>query len=285
MRSGDTITPHYDPMLAKVIAWGQNRDEARRRLIRALEDTTVFGVTTNRYFLSRIIANETFGAGEATTAFLQQAFRDDPSLAPFAPGVRELALAACVLDHGISGQSAWSNAPATMTPMKLDTGEKTIELLVRKAGNTVSVSHGDSHYQLVLESLGDGLLCIIDNGVRHRCQYHREGDSLYLQAFGQAWAVRDVTHQPAAGANGVGSGKVQASMDGAIIDVLVTPGQTVQQGETLVILEAMKMEHPVKADRDGVVGEVLVSNGDQVKRSQLLVNISAGEATEQEASA
>ncbi len=285
VRSGDTITPHYDPMLAKVIAWGQNRDEARRRLIRALEDTTVFGVTTNRYFLSRIIANDTFGAGEATTAFLQQAFRDDPSLAPFTPGIRELALAACVLDHGISGQSGWSNAPATMTPMKLDTGDGTAELLVRKTGNTVSVSHGDSHYQLVLESLGDGLLCIIDNGVRHRCQYHREGDYLYLQAFGQAWAVQDVTHQPAAGANGAGSGKVQASMDGAIIDVLVAPGETVQQGQTLVILEAMKMEHPVRADRDGVVGEVLVSNGDQVKRSQLLVNISAGEAAEQEAGA
>ncbi len=69
MRSGDVVSPpHYDPMLAKVIAWGgQNRDEARRRLIRALEDTTVFGVTTNRHFLSRIIADDTFGAGEATT--------------------------------------------------------------------------------------------------------------------------------------------------------------------------------------------------------------------------
>ncbi|WP_417531018.1 acetyl/propionyl/methylcrotonyl-CoA carboxylase subunit alpha [Marinobacter lipolyticus] len=285
VRSGDTITPHYDPMLAKVIAWGQNRDEARRRLIRALEDTTVFGVTTNRYFLSRIIADETFGAGEATTAFLQQAFRDDPSLAPYTPGIRELALAACILDHGISGQSGWSNAPATMTPMRLDTGGETVELLVRKTGNTVSVSHGDSHYQLLLEHLGDGLLCIIDNNVRQRCQYHREGDSLYLQAFGQAWSVRDVTHQPAASANGAGSGKVQASMDGAIIDVLVKPGQTVQQGDTLVILEAMKMEHPVKADRDGVVDEVLVSNGDQVKRSQMLVNIAAAESEDQEASA
>ncbi|MEQ9544614.1 MAG: acetyl/propionyl/methylcrotonyl-CoA carboxylase subunit alpha [Marinobacter sp.] len=285
VRSGDTITPHYDPMLAKVIAWGQNRDEARRRLIRALEDTTVFGVTTNRYFLSRIIADETFGAGEATTAFLQQAFRDDPSLAPYTPGIRELALAACILDHGNLGQSAWSNAPATMTPMKLDTGGETVELLVRKTGNTVSVSHGDSHYQLLLESFGDGLLCIIDNNVRQRCQYHREGDSLYLQAFGQAWTVRDVTHQPAAGANGAGSGKVQATMDGAIIDVLVKPGQTVQQGDTLVILEAMKMEHPVKADRDGVVDEVLVSNGDQVKRSQMLVNIAAPETADQEASA
>ncbi|MEP6408018.1 MAG: acetyl-CoA carboxylase biotin carboxylase subunit, partial [Marinobacter sp.] len=180
VRSGDSITPHYDPMLAKVIAWGANRNEARRRLLRALEDTTVFGVTTNRYFLSRIIADDTFGEGEATTAFLQQAFRDDPSLAPKDISIRELALAACVFSHGNSGRldvradlnNAWSNAPSTVSPMKLDTGDKTLELLVRRAGNHVTVTLGEEQYELDLESMGDGLLCIIDNGVRQRCQYH-----------------------------------------------------------------------------------------------------------------
>lgn len=74
-------------------------------------------------------------------------------------------------------------------------------------------------------------------------------------------------------------------MDGAIIDVLVKAGQSVRQGDTLVILEAMKMEHPVKADRDGIVGEVHAGKGDQVKRSQLLVEISASETAEQESNA
>jgi len=282
VRSGDAITPHYDPMLAKVIAWGQNRDEARRRLIRSLEDTTVFGVTTNRHFLSRIIADETFGAGGATTAFLQQAFKDDPSLQPQNLTIRQLALAACVLDHGISGQSAWSNAPATMTPIKLETGDTTVELLVTRSGSRLSVSMGETRHSLVLESQRDGHLCIIDNGVRQACQYHRQGDSLYLQAFGQSWSVRDVTHQPARTAGGAGSGRIQATMDGAIIDVLVEAGQSVHQGDTLVILEAMKMEHPVKADRDGRVAEILASKGDQVKRSQLLVQITANETAEQE---
>ena len=291
VRSGDSITPHYDPMLAKVIAWGANRNEARRRLLRALEDTTVFGVTTNRYFLSRIIADDTFGEGEATTAFLQQAFRDDPSLAPKDISIRELALAACVFSHGNSGRldvradlnNAWSNAPSTVSPMKLDTGDKTLELLVRRAGNHVTVTLGEEQYELDLESMGDGLLCIIDNGVRQRCQYHRRGDHLYLQAFGQALAVRDVTHQPASGAAASGSGRIKTTMDGAIIDVLVQAGQAVKQGDTLVILEAMKMEHPVKADRDGTVGEILATKGDQVKRSQLLVEITATDATSEEA--
>ena len=282
VRSGDEVTPHYDPMLAKVIAWGENRDEARRRLIRALEDTTVFGVTTNRYFLSRIIADSTFGAGEATTAFLQQAFSDDPSLQPAKPQIRQLALAACVLAHGMAGQQAWSNAPATNTPMKLDTGDEVVELLVQSSGNKLSCRLGDERHEMTVTSVQDGVLCIIDNGIRQRCQYHRDGDSLYLQAFGESWSVTDLTHQPAAGANGTGSGRIQASMDGAIIDVLVEPGQTVRQGETLVILEAMKMEHPVKADCDGVVSQVLTNKGDQVKRNQLLAEITTGEASEQE---
>ncbi|OZB02884.1 MAG: 3-methylcrotonyl-CoA carboxylase, partial [Marinobacter sp. 34-60-7] len=177
VRAGDVVSPHYDPMLAKVIAWGQNRDAARRRLIRALEDTTVFGVTTNRHFLSRIIANDTFGAGEATTAFLQQAFRNDPSLAPQPLNIRELALSACALSLGRKGQEGWSNAPATVMPIKLSAQGNTFDLLVRHSGDQLKVSCGDEHYALTLQSHDAGQLCIIDNGVRQRCQYQRDGDS------------------------------------------------------------------------------------------------------------
>jgi len=282
IRSGDTVTPHYDPMLAKVIAWGVNRDQARRRLIRALEDTTVFGVTTNRYFLSRIIADSSFGAGEATTAFLQTTFNHDPSLQPAKPEIRQLALAACILIHGTTGEEPWSNAPATSTPMKLDTGNETVELLVRRKGNALSCKLGDKHHEIAITSIHNGILCTVDNGVRQRCQYHRKGDSLYLQASGESWTVKDLTHQPAAVANGTGSGRIQASMDGSIIDVLTEPGQTVSQGEILVILEAMKMEHPVKADCEGVVTRVLTRKGDQVKRDQLLVEIVNDEVSGQD---
>lgn len=278
--SGDVVSPHYDPMLAKVIAWGQNRNEARRRLVRALEDTTVFGVTTNRHFLSRIIADETFGAGEATTAFLQQAFKDDPSLSPQDLSIRELALSACVLSLDDSGRESWSNAPGTVIPMSLEANDETIQLLVRKAGQKLMVSHGEDHYELYLHSQKPGQLCIIDNGIRQGCQYHRVGDSLYLQAFGRSWSVTDKTHQPASGAQGSGSGRIQAAMDGAIIDVLIAEGESVSQGQTLVVLEAMKMEHPVKADRDGVVAGLHTRTGDQVKRSQLLVEL-APQETEQ----
>ncbi|TGN40092.1 acetyl/propionyl/methylcrotonyl-CoA carboxylase subunit alpha [Marinobacter confluentis] len=281
VRTGDQVSPHYDPMLAKVIAWGQNRDEARRRLIRALEDTTVFGITTNQQFLARIIANDTFGRGEATTAFLQTSFQNDCSMSPAKIGIRELALAATLFNqgevHSANRQSAWSNAPATVTPMKLDAGEQTLDVLVRANGNHITVTAGGDQYELTLVRAEKGQACIIDNGVRQVCQYHRRGDHLYLQAFGQTLALRDLTHQPAGGQTASGSGRIKATMDGALIDVLVQQGQTVKQGDTLVILEAMKMEHPVKADRDGTVTSLLAKKGDQVKRSQLLAEVTADE--------
>jgi geranyl-CoA carboxylase alpha subunit len=277
VRSGDIITPHYDPMLAKVIAWGKNRNEARRRLIAALDDTAVFGTSTNQRFLSRILVNESFGRGEATTAFLQTEFHNDPSMAPADIGTRELALAACLFSQGPENQQAWSNAPATVTPMKLATGEQILELLVRTNGNRITVTAGEDQYELTLVSAANGRACIIDKGVRQVCQYHRQGDHLYLQAFGQTLALQDLTHQPASGQSASGSGQIKATMDGALIDVLVQQGQAVKQGDTLVILEAMKMEHPVKADRDGTVSSLLVKKGDQVKRSQLLAEVSADE--------
>lgn len=283
VRTGDHVSPHYDPMLAKVIAWGQNRDEARRRLIRALEDTTVFGITTNQQFLARIIANDSFGRGEATTAFLQTSFQNDSSMSPAKIGIRELALAASLFNqngrHSENRQRAWSNAPATATPMKLETGDQTLELLVRANDNhiTVTVTAGEDQYELTLVRAENGQACIIDKGVRQVCQYHRRGDHLYLQAFGQTLALRDLTHQPANGQSASGSGQIKATMDGALIDVLVQQGQTVKQGDTLVILEAMKMEHPVKADRDGTVTSLLATKGDQVKRSQLLAEVTAAQ--------
>ena len=279
IRSGDTVTPHYDPMLAKVIAFGKDRNEARRRLLRSLEDTQVFGVTTNRYFLSRVIDHHVFGQGEATTAFLDQHFADDPSLRPAEVTVQQLALAAVALNHR-ENSDVWSNALATVTPMILASEQGQHELLIRRQGHQVAVTAGDEQYSLTLLGFDSGELCYIDNGVRQRCQYQRCDDHLYLQLFGQSARFTDRTHQPPDVDTLSGSGRVLASMDGAIIDVLVEEGQAVRQGEVLVVLEAMKMEHPVKADRDGQVTGIHTAKGDQVRRQQLLVEVESPESLE-----
>ena len=283
IRTGDTVTPHYDPMLAKVIAWGQTRNEARRRLVRALEDTQVNGVVTNRYFLGRVIDHAVFGAGEATTAFLDQHFADDPSLSEATVSLRELALAAAVLNHDHGHTGGWSNAPATAVPMRLSCDAGTHELLVQRRGNMLRVTAGEEHIELADIRIDNGQLCFIDNGVRHRCQYQHYGDHLYLQLSGQSVQFTDRTHQPPEVDTLSGSGKVLATMDGAIIDVLVEEGQSVQQGDVLVILEAMKMEHPVKADRDGRIHGIHTAQGDQVRRQQLLVEVEPENTTEEQA--
>lgn len=278
VRAGDQVTPHYDPMLAKVIAWGKDRNEARRRLIRALEDTTIFGVTTNRWFLSRIVAHPTFGNGEATTAFLSKEFREDDSLSPLEISQQELALAATIACQTDNGRTGWSNAPATETPVVLRYQDQTFELMARHSSEQMLVRMGEENREITLQSVSSGVLCIIDRGVRQRCQYQRHGDDLYLQLLGRAVMVTDVTHQPAAGATNSGSGRIQATMDGAIIDVPVRAGQAVKQGDTLMVLEAMKMEHPVRADRDGVIRDLFARAGDQVKRNQLLAEVEADQS-------
>lgn len=278
VRAGDQVTPHYDPMLAKVIAWGKDRNEARRRLIRALEDTTIFGVTTNRWFLSRIVAHPTFGNGEATTAFLSKEFREDDSLSPLEISEQELALAAAIACQNDNGRAGWSNAPATETPVVLRYQDQTFELMARHRGEQMLVRMGEESREITLRRVSSGVLCIIDRGVRQRCQYQWHGDDLYLQLLGRAVMVTDVTHQPAAGATNSGSGRIQAAMDGAIIDVPVKAGQAVKQGDTLMVLEAMKMEHPVKADRDGVIRDLFAGVGDQVKRNQLLAEVEADQS-------
>ncbi|MGP4844704.1 acetyl/propionyl/methylcrotonyl-CoA carboxylase subunit alpha [Marinobacter sp. 1Y8] len=282
VQQGDTVSPFYDPMLAKVIAYGEDRADAQRRLLRALEDSQIFGVTTNRHFLSRVIAHPVFTAGEATTAFLEQDFVEDESLQSPPPTLRELALAALILaraDFARSGAQHWSNSPATPMPLTLEINDTPYAVTLLRQGNQVTLKHGDDAIALTVVSLSDTRLDFIDNGVRQRCQYQRRDDHLYLQQLSRSLCIRDTTHAPVSGIAGAASDQILASMDGAIIDVRAAEGAQVSKGDTLVILEAMKMEHPLIADRDGIVARVHVSAGTQVKRRQLLVEL-ASEDTE-----
>ncbi|WP_111495657.1 acetyl/propionyl/methylcrotonyl-CoA carboxylase subunit alpha [Marinobacter bohaiensis] len=286
VQTGDTVTPFYDPMLAKVIAYGSTRADAIRRLRRALEDMRVMGVTTNRAFLSRILGHPTFVNGDATTAFLEQAFADDESLQPAEPSLTDLGLAAIVFAHqsGETG-SRWSNSLPTPLPFCLAAGDAHHEIALHWHHSGVDVVQGERRIPLQIVSISESELDYIDNGVRQRCQYLRDGDHLYWQQLSRSVCLRDVTHAPASALEGSASDRVLASMDGAIIDVRAEAGQTVKRGDTLVVLEAMKMEHPLVAERDGEIAVVHVSAGNQVKRRQLLVELASDDASNEGATA
>ncbi|MDX5297890.1 MAG: biotin/lipoyl-binding protein, partial [Gammaproteobacteria bacterium] len=278
---GSVVSPWYDPMLAKLIAYGRTRDEARRRLIRCLEDSVLFGVTDNRHYLARILAHPAFAAGQATTAFLQAHFASDTSVQPLRATPLELALAAILLAPQDSAEHGWRTHLPVFTPLRLAVlgGEPgDIALRLCQTGRTWQVSL-DAHdtQEISVRRRDHQELVFTVQGVCQKCQYRRAGDTLYLQHRGRTLAVEDRTHQGREASAGSGSGRVLASMDGAIVALNVQEGDTVSAGQTLVVLEAMKMEHPLKADLAGTVRTCTVSVGDQVKRRQLLIHIDAGE--------
>lgn len=281
--AGTRVTPHYDPMIAKVVAGGPDRGTARRRLIRALEDTVLLGVTHNSWFLSRVLAHETFAAGEATTAFLETEFKGDPSLQPLQATSMELAVAALALyRNGIRSDYAdrggWSNSLPSACPMLLNDGHTGTWVRLRDSGSQARITVGDQEHRLVAEDHRDGELTLSADGVRRTCRYQLVDHTLYCHLSGRTLALRDDTHAPARRADEQGSGEVRATMDGAVIEVGVAEGDRVQAGQTLAVLEAMKMEHPLRADRDGTVSGIRVSAGDQVRNRQVLMSVSAAES-------
>jgi geranyl-CoA carboxylase alpha subunit len=137
---------------------------------------------------------------------------------------------------------------------------------------------GEQQVSLTLLA-SDGRWATVErDGIRQRLAYHLDGEHIWLYVHAGNLHFTDITHQPVSSAAVAGSGSVKAPMDGAIVEVLVEEGATVSKGQLLVVLEAMKMEHPLKASIDGVVRRIGVSRGDQVKNRQLLVEIEASEA-------
>ena len=292
IQSNQQVSPFYDPMLAKVIAYGANRDEARRRLMGSLKKLTLLGVRSNRGFLFNILNHPVFAAGDATTAFIEKDFGGDKTLTPHAISSAQQAVAAWLfyLRSGLQNRQAaerafWRNSNPAPTWYDLEqVGERfSVAVKVLDAQNqSFEVLVGDERIDLALESMDDRLLSFSTGGVSKQIQYAFNADGvLFLETHEGCAAIEDKTHAPVSSAQGQGSGQIKASMDGAIIDVLIEEGTKVEKGQTLVILEAMKMEHAMKADMDGVVKTILVAKGDQVKGRQLLVEV-AGENPETE---
>ncbi|WP_263144373.1 acetyl/propionyl/methylcrotonyl-CoA carboxylase subunit alpha [Pseudomonas sp. RIT-PI-AD] len=282
LREGQPVTAFYDPLLAKLVAHGATRDEARRKLIRAVEDCVLLGVQANQRFLADLLRHPRFASGQATTAFIESDFPSNSAEEP--PSATERAIAAALLFHTAAvregarpGLAGWSNGEPTPERLSLRQGEQRfdLQLEIRAAGAQprLSVRDGEGHTALqVLEADGRWATLEID-GVRRRLAYHQVADHLWLYGRSGALEFIDITRQPVDGRRSVGSGTLTAPMDGAIVEVRVSEGAQVTQGELLLVLEAMKMEHPLKAGLDGIVRRVAVKAGDQVKGRQVLLEV------------
>ncbi|WP_166422016.1 biotin carboxylase N-terminal domain-containing protein [Paraglaciecola sp. 20A4] len=272
----DVISAHYDPMLAKIIAYGDNRSTAVRRLTSAIQDTQLLGVNSNKHFLEKVLQHPIFQAGEATTAFIEQHLFDDSSIKQNTPHLRTLARAATVYyQHELANRHNWGSAAGQAYNFKLDFNSQIYDVNLAKQGNLYLVTTNQGQTQLTLMFQHNNQCVVIEDGVREAFYYALQQDVLYLDDGTGHYKFDNVTHKPAVASDTAGSTEVKAPMDGVIVNLLVQDNDEVEVGQIIVVMEAMKMEHQMKAAVKGRVNFVGVAVGQQVKSKQLLVAISA----------
>ncbi|MEJ5061804.1 MULTISPECIES: acetyl/propionyl/methylcrotonyl-CoA carboxylase subunit alpha [unclassified Pseudomonas] len=279
LSEGWQVSPFYDPMLGKIIAHGATREEARRKLLRAVQDSVLLGVQSNQRLLVGLLQHPQFISGEFSTGFIPQYFADHPCLHPHMPSAEELATAAALF-YQLSAQDhpgplgGWRNNASVPLHYRLglEDQEWPVELNVVPS-EAYRIQVADRSLDLkIIECDGRSATIEID-GIRQRHAYRLEAGQLWLFTQPGSLRLTDRTQALVSSQASVSSGTLKAPMDGAIVDVLVSVGSQVSKGQLLVVLEAMKMEHPLKSGIDGVLKRLQVQVGDQVKNRQILLEV------------
>ena len=276
---GQSVSPFYDPLLGKLIAHGATREEARRKLLRAIQDNVLLGVQSNQRLLANLLEHPQFISGEFSTGFIPTNFADHPCLHPHTPSADELAIAA-VLFYQASAQAhpaplaGWRNNASVPLHYRIGLEDQAWPVeLHAEPGKPYRVQVGARPLELkVIQCDGRWATLQID-GIRQRHAYRLEAGQLWLFTRPGSLRLVDRTRALVSGQASVSSGTLKAPMDGAIVDVLVSEGSPVSKGQLLVVLEAMKMEHPLKSGIDGVLKRLQVRVGDQVKNRQILLEV------------
>jgi 3-methylcrotonyl-CoA carboxylase alpha subunit len=289
VREGDTISPFYDSMVAKLIVHGDTREQALARLDEALSQTRIVGLTTNVQFLRHIIRTDSFATAKLDTALIQ---REEKALFAQEPLGLALAAASVVANTLHREQALKGNDPFSSRD-----GWRAYGVATRNFG---FVFHGAS-YNTVLTYVHDGSLqlCVADadGDVSGTLAYREDGDALRIsfanqharvQVFHETQGHEDVAHVFAlqgatritvvdalahAGDMQETGGRLTAPMPGKVVSFAVAAGDKVKAGQPLAVMEAMKMEHTITAPADGDVLELLYAPGDQVAEGEELLKL------------
>jgi 3-methylcrotonyl-CoA carboxylase alpha subunit len=295
--AGDSITPWYDPMIAKLIVWDTDRQSALARMQGALAAYEVAGITTNTAFLARLVACKAFATAELDTGLIAR--NHDALFPPAQPaGDAVLALACCAellqQQHAAAARGAASADPASpwalgdgwrlnqdnqhVLRFRANAGDEKSEILVRVHYRVAGweIELGGLRRTLNGERLADGRLAIRLDDIAVTGTVVRQGANFDIFQAGLRHTLH--LHDPLARSADAeeSSGSLAAPMPGKIVAVLVKPGATVARGAPLLILEAMKMEHTICAPAEGVVTAVFFRTGEQVSEGAKLISMDAG---------
>ncbi|HEX2691674.1 MAG TPA: biotin carboxylase N-terminal domain-containing protein [Kofleriaceae bacterium] len=278
--AGSEIGIHYDSMLGKIIAHAPTRREAAQVLRRALEETWVPGLVTNREHLVKLLAHPAFLAGELDTHFLE---RHAGELAARAPGLDHVRVAAVGLTlHGIAGRRdpadlappGWRNVRFADQEVTYRLGDADVIVDYRSDGAEFVLTIGGKPMRISRLGVDGDRVWFVESGHRRSVRVARAGARAWVLSEGQLFAFVEPPRFAEPGA-GVVAGGLTAPMPGKVVKVLVTEGQEVAANAPLVVLEAMKMEHTVRAPAAGTVRAIHVAVGDQVDADRVLAIVTA----------
>ncbi len=276
---GDAITPHYDPMIAKLVAWGSDRPAALARLSAALAECRIAGITSNLGFLARLAAHPAMLAGELDTGF---AGRHAGALQPPPGPAPRLAIAAAALEALLppaappqdpwDRRDGWRLQGAGSRLLLLADGEAVHRLRLTAAG-----AGWEGDLPLSGRRLPDGALQVVLDGTAHRVPLLRDGDAVQVMLPEGEWSLRWLDPYAPLGGEAAGAGRLSAPIPGRVVQVLVQPGEAVTRGQVLAVLEAMKTELRITAPADGVVAHIGCAPGDSVEEGAELVTLAAAD--------
>jgi 3-methylcrotonyl-CoA carboxylase alpha subunit len=284
VRQGDAVTPHYDPMIAKLIAHGATREAALDRLSAALGETLIAGPRSNVAFLKALVDAPDFRAGRFDTGFIEANLAALGTVARPADSaaVARGALTLLAQRERATARQAAARSDEVLSPWSLNDGfqlsgqrQLTLGLLIDGSQGSIVARWGQAGLSVETQ---DGL-------VMSEAAASREGvvpgdGGVFVVIAGRQTHLR--FPDPAHGDDGHsgGDGAVRAPMHGKVVAVFVLPGEAVVKGQRLAIVEAMKMEHALQAPRDGVVAEIAGKPGQQVEQGAKLITLVDGEDDE-----
>ena len=288
--TGQAISPFYDPMVAKVIGYGPTREAARLRLIGALKETVLFGTPSNKDFLIQCLEKQSFIDGAATTAFIGEEFSaDDLDAAPvsFLDSAVAATLELCLENKAHFQHSLlvscelknWTIASAMVSRKQYQFVDLTHDLSIspiNSSADTYHVTDTAAKQSAVIQviSMQDNKAVVLFDGVKLVAQFmQRQRGQIYCSIQGRGAFFKDLIILDGVVDDAEGGGRVIAPMHGLLLEVMVSAGDDVVKGQTLAVLEAMKMHYEILSEVDGTVEEVSAVAGSQVAVDDVLIEI------------